>query len=172
MHRPIQATLSSNPRTLVALVFAFTQGCAAITSIGAEAADVQISDLNDLDFGAVPPTIGTLSANSDLCVPMAPRGRYSLVGFGNGSGGAFSLVDSGNGVHQIDYSVRISDRGQGRAQELNAGVPLTELRASRFLNNNRCNPRGNIEVIINGTDISGAPPGNYTGTLTLTVVPE
>ena len=61
-----------------------------ITSTHATAADaeLQITELKDLDFGLVPPTVGTLTADSDLCVPMVPRSRYSLIGFGNGSGGA------------------------------------------------------------------------------------
>ena len=144
----------------------------ASCGFGAYAADVQITDLNDVDFGVVPPTVGTLRADSDLCVSMQPRGRYSLVGFGNGTGGAFSLVDSGNGVHTLDYGVRINDRGNRRGRRLVAGVPLTNLRASRFSNNGRCNPRGRIRVIINGADIQAARPGQYNGTLTLTVVPE
>ncbi len=142
------------------------------TSARAAEAQVQITELSDLDFGVVPPTVGTLTAESDLCVPMAPRSRYSLIGFGTGSGGAFSLVDSGNGVHSIDYQVRINDRGRSAGDELFAGTPMTGLRASNFLPNGRCNPRGQIRIIIDGAEIGSAAPGNYNGTLTLTVVPE
>lgn len=138
----------------------------------AKAADIQVKDLNDVDFGQVPPTAGTLRANSDFCVAMRPRGRYSLIGFGNGSDGAFSLVDSGNGAHSIDYRVRISDRGRNAGQELFKGTPLTGLRASQFRNNGRCNPRGRIRVIVDGAELQRAAPGSYNGTLTLTVVPE
>lgn len=145
-----------------------------LTSKHAAAADaeLQIRDLQDLDFGLVPPTVGTLTADSDFCVPMVPRSRYSLIGFGNGSNGAFSLVDPGNTAHTIDYRVRISDRGRGNGDELFANTPLPGLRASNFLPNGRCNPRGLIRVIIEGSEIQSAAPGSYDGTLTLTVVPE
>jgi len=136
------------------------------------AEEILINDLQDLEFGAVPPTSGTLKASSDLCVVGPPRGFYSLLGFGNGSNGAFSLIESGNGVHTLDYSVSVSERGNGRGQPLIAGVPLTRLRPSNLRGNGRCAPGGHINVTIDGEDIQGARPGRYSGTLTLTVVPE
>jgi len=136
------------------------------------AEEILITDLEDLEFGVVPPTSGTLEASSDLCVVGPPRGFYSLLGFGNGTNGAFSLIESGNGVHTLDYSVSVTARGNGRGQPLIAGVPLTRLRPSNIRGNGRCAPGGRISVIIDGEDIQGARPGRYNGTLTLTVMPE
>ena len=136
------------------------------------AEEILITNLEDVDFGVVPPTTGTLEGNSDLCVVGPPRGFYSLLGFGNGSNGAFSLIETGNAIHTLDYSVSISDRGSNRGQPLIAGVPLTNLRPGNIRGNGRCAPGGNIRVIIDGGDIQGTRPGHYNGTLTLTVVPE
>lgn len=155
-----------------AVAFVVAQFILSAISFSAHTAELQIRDLGDIDFGEAPATIGTLRSNSSFCVAMQPRGRYSLIGFGDGAGGAFSLIESGNGTHTLDYRVRVSDRGRRRGRPLDAGTPLYGLRASRFRNNGRCNPRGTIEVIIDGNAIQSARPGRYSGTLMLTVVPE
>lgn len=174
MHRLIPSSLNLPLNTMAprAIAFVVAQFLFSAISFSAHTAELQIKDLADIDFGEAPATIGTLRSNTSFCVAMQPRGRYSLVGFGNGAGGTFSLIDSGNGIHTLDYRVEVSDRGRRRGQPLLAGIPLSGLRASRFRNNGRCNPRGAIAVIIDGNDIQNARPGQYKGTLMLTVVPE
>ena len=178
MHHPYSAELYSNlfglASPLRSRLASFVLGYLVAGSIAlpTRAADIQIRDLNDINFGEVPATVGTLEGDSSVCVAMRPRGRYSLRGFGSGTNGAFSMVDLGNGVHTLDYSVFFSHNSRGRGQQLTPGQRLRRLRASRFRNNGRCNPRGRIRVVVDGQDIQAAHPGSYGGTLTLTVEPE
>ena len=135
-------------------------------------ADIQVRDLEDINLGTVPPTVGNIRGSATFCVAMRPRGRYSLLGTGDGPGGRFAITETGTGVHRINYNVRVSDRGNRRGQRLRAGIPLRGLRASRFRNNGRCTPRARVDVIVRAADTASAHPGRYEGTLTLTVVPE
>ena len=173
MHRHIPPPFRSLlKRPVASLLNLLCSGGLIAVTPASVAEEILIRDLENVQFGAVPPSSGTLEVSSDLCVTLSSRGRYSLLGFGNGSSGAFSLVDSGNGVHTLDYSVRITDRGNNRGEPLIAGIPLTNLRGSNTNGNGRCNPTGRIRVIVEGDDIQAAMPGRYSGTLTLTVVPE
>lgn len=165
IHRLLRACKSSRcPRPLLLGLL--------LTPICAQSADIQLRDLEDLDFGSVPPTAGNLSAETRFCVPMQPRGRYSLVATGDGQAGQFTLFEAGNSAHSIDYSVLISDRNRRSGRRVRPGVPLNNLRASRFNRNGRCNPRARLQVSVRGGQLESAAPGRYEGTLSLTVVPE
>jgi len=136
------------------------------------AADVQIADLTNIDFGAVPPTVGELRADTTFCVAMEPRGRYSLIGRGSGPAGDFQLIERGNGVHSIDYQVQVSDRGRRFRDVLQPGISLANQRASGLLGNGRCQTQARLRVVVSGNQMQSAAPGRYQGTLSLLVVPE
>jgi len=136
------------------------------------AADIQIVDLSDIDFGVVPPTAGSLTADTEFCVALDPRGRYSLIGRGSGPAGNFQLIERGTGVFSIDYNVLVSDRGRNFTDLLIAGVPLSNQRGGRFLNNGRCLPSSHLRVVVPSGQLQSAAPGRYEGTLSLMVVPE
>ena len=136
------------------------------------AADIQIVDLSDIDFGVVPPTAGDLTASTEFCVAMDPRGRYSLVGRGSGPAGDFRLTERGTGAYSIDYVVQVSDRGRRFADVLQPGTPLTNQRASQLTTNNRCQPPARLRIQVSSNQLQSAVPGHYEGTLSLLVVPE
>lgn len=142
------------------------------TSWPLRAADIQIVDLSDIDFGVVPPTAGDLSADSEYCVAMDPRGRYSLIGLGSGPGGGFQLIERGTGAFGINYNVEVSDRGRRFSDVLQPGIALGNQRASQLLNNGRCQPSSRLRIVISSNQLAGAVPGRYQGTLSLLVVPE
>jgi|GEM_PF-1487715 len=136
------------------------------------AADIQLGQLRDINFGAVPPTVGDLRGESPFCVSMQPRARYSLIGEGSGPQGSFRLTDAGNKAKTVEYRITVTDRGRRRGRTLRPGQPLSNLRASRVRPNNRCQPAGLIRVTVPAASIAAASPGRYAGTLSLTVVPE
>lgn len=170
MHPPTYTPKHNSPQSRL-LALLLVMGSTLYTQVTC-AAEIQIRDLEDINFGLVPATIGDLDAGTSYCVAMAPRGRYSLLGTGDGPGGTFVLIETGTGLHTIAYSVRIADRGGRRGRLLRPNIPLSNLRASRQRNNGRCNPQGTIQVLIEGGSIAAALPGSYLGTLSLTVVPE
>lgn len=152
---------------LVAVLF-----CSLFIAAPLHAADIQIVDLNDIDFGAVPPTVGDLTAATEFCVPMDPRGSYSLVGRGSGPAGSFALTERGTGAHHIQYSVQVADRGRRFDDVLQSGIPLNNQRASRLNNNGSCQPPSRLRILISSEQLQSAAPGRYEGTISLLVAPE
>lgn len=157
---------------LCTLLAAALAGMICLSPGFAADAQIQIRDLDDIDFGAVPPTIGDVRADASFCVAMAPRGRYSLIGRGDGPSGTFALTETGTEVHHINYIVRISDLGRRFGRVLRPGVAMNNLRASRQRQNGNCRPEARIRIVVRGSQIAAAYPGRYEGTLSLTVVPE
>lgn len=140
---------------------------AATTSL----ADISVTDLRDIDFGAVPPTAGRLVTRMDFCVSMDRRGNYGVIALGTGPAGAFTLS---NGVQDIPFTLRFSDRPGRPGAMLTPGIPEMGLRAPRRRNRGGyCNrPSASIELAIAAAALQGASSGQYSGTLVLTVTPE
>ncbi len=137
---------------------------------GAVAMDIRISDLSDIDFGAVPPTAGQLVRRMDFCVSLSEPGRYSVTALGTGRGYAFELS---NGHSPLPVEVRYSDRPGRRGVSLVPGVPETGLKGRKRKRRSDCNrPTASIEVVVEAADLIAAPAGRYGGVLTLTVSPE
>lgn len=142
------------------------------TSARLFAAEISIVSLQDLDFGQVPPTVGTLRSRTAFCVALEPRGRYRIIASGDGAAGGFALQGA-SGVAQLAYRVFVTERGRGRGTEVQANVPLTGLRGKESGNNGRCRPPlGSIFVQIDAAELQQARPDRYRGVLSMTVVPE
>ena len=80
----------------------------------AEAAQMRISNLEDVDFGQVTGAANRIQQHLRICVSSSPAGPYQLVATGEGGGGAFTLSNGGAGV--LEYAVSASARGRGGAQ--------------------------------------------------------
>lgn len=148
-----------------ALVFA-----AILATTASLAADIRISDLRDIDFGAVRPTAGRLVNTMDFCVSMSENGRYGIVARGTGKADAFTLS---SGSWDLPYTLHYTDKPGRRGALLKPGVPVTGFKAKKRKKNVDCNrPSASIEVTINSADLRAAGAGQYKGVLILTVTPE
>lgn len=157
------------PTALVAFVVAF-----ALPGLTALAAEIEVDELSDFDFGQVPPSAGELTAEDTFCVALLERGSYQITAVTDAPGGEFVLLGV-DGVlgRGVAYRVFVNERGGGRGDELMPGVPLTGLRSRARLPNGRCpRPLPRITVTISAGALGRAPPGVYRGALGLTVSPE
>ena len=137
------------------------------------AATLAITELEDIDFGDVPPTADLVRQRIRACVNMTPAGPYTITGFGAGAGGAFQLHQPGTPSANLEFSVYVGNRGRRARQQLAPGVPSDSLMARLPRPNGRCRPPFlNIAVLIDATDLRTAPGGTYQGRLELTVAPE
>ncbi len=132
--------------------------------------DIRVSDLSDIEFGAVPPTAGRLVRRMDFCVSLSEPGRYSVTALGSGAGYAFELSD---GLSPLPLEVLYSDRPGRRGVSLVPGVAETGLRGRKRKRRSDCRrPTASIEVAVRAADLAAASAGRYRGVLTLTVAPE
>ncbi|MEM7082789.1 MAG: hypothetical protein AAF465_08645 [Pseudomonadota bacterium] len=173
---------------LPATVQAATQGTTA-PGISTGSVDVvvttglvaRVSGLNDINFGTWSGA-GDLSASDNLCIG---RSGVGLFGTGiyrvrlDGDGDAFDVnaFTLSNGTDLLYYNVAFNDAVGAGGTPVTGGVMLnnqTGFGFWQFLNvvfgcavNN-----ANIEVTIPATELNSAPAGNYTGTLTIVLIPE
>ncbi|MFK8017030.1 MAG: hypothetical protein AB8G17_16525 [Gammaproteobacteria bacterium] len=139
-------------------------------SVPAFGANIVIGGLDDLDFGRVTPTSGTVRQSTRVCVAVDDPGRYSLVATGDGPGGQF-LLDGG--IALLPFRAFFSDTADRRGRELRTAQPLRNLRAKRIEGNRGCQRRNSrLTVLFDGSDLQAMPSGSYRGTLTLMVTPE
>lgn len=170
MHYTLAILLSLFHRQAVTRGFLCVLATLTCQSVGA--AEVQITQLADIDFGRVPPTVSEVRSAANFCVALEPQGRFNIIATGDGPGGSFLLQQSG-GVGAISYTVTVSDRGRGRGRLVQAGVPLGGLRALSPRPNGACSqPFGTVTAMIDGRALRAARPGFYRGTLNLLVAPE
>ena len=156
--------MDSRTRIVTASVAALLTLSLAITS---NAATLSIVELEDVDFGSVPPSAGAVNQSIRFCVSMDPRGPIQLTGIGAGSGGAFALLDTGSGNFEIGYEVVV------RGHNLIPGVPFTGIRAGPPGQGGECRPpRYRLTVTVDAADLASAPAGQYRGRLQLMVAPE
>jgi hypothetical protein len=138
-----------------------------VSAAMSNAATLSIVELEDVDFGTVPRNAGAISGDFRFCVSMDPKGPFQIIGVGDGTGGAFALLDTSGGSFEIGYAVVV------RGHELGPGVPFTGLRAAPPGAGGECRPpRYRLTVTVDAADLSSAPAGRYRGRLQLTVAPE
>jgi spore coat protein U-like protein len=127
---------------------------------------VQISRLNDLDFGTYAGS-GNLVGNEAFCVYRNGTGAYQATLTGDGTGGAFTIASGGN---TIPYTVSYDDGGGAAAVTtgtLNTGLMGNATAAD-------CGAADNTTVTITMTEaaLQSQPTGTYQGTLTILIGPE
>ncbi len=159
----------------VAPAYAATQGAVGSSSTGTSVISVVVSPLaritaiDDVSFGTWSGS-GALSATDDVCV-WTTGGAYSITATGGGTGGAFTLADGSN---EVSYSVTWDDvAGSSSGTSLTAGSGLSGQTSSATSTD--CtggSMTATLGVSIAEGDLSGAPSGNYSGTLTLVIAPE
>jgi hypothetical protein len=141
-----------------------------LSNAPAARSDVQIAGLTDLNLGTWTGT-GDLTGDISHCVQntVAP-GKYSIEASGDGSGGAFALI---NGVTSIPMQLSYSD-GSGWSS-LTPNSPLGNLKGLKSSGFSQCMSGKNpylIRVLILQSDLSLANDGTYGGTIYLNVVPQ
>lgn len=138
----------------------------------AQAQRVRISDLSDVNFGAVS-AVGDQRRSQNLCVFLNATGRtYSVTAYGNGAANAFSLS---NGHSELAFDVEwagVANASSG--SQLVPAVPLTGQSSSA--SNQTCSSgpisSASLTIVLRGTQLADALQGTYSGTLTLVVAPD
>ena len=135
------------------------------------AATIIITDLEDVDFGDLPPTSSTIAQRIRACVNSTPAGPYRLLAQGFTTDGSFHLT---NGAGEaLPYDVFASRRRNRLGRPLQAGIPRGGFSARSPNPNGRCRPpRVWITVVVQEEMLQQAPGGAYSGTLQITVAPE
>ncbi len=140
---------------------------------------IRIGGLRDFNFGVWNSGDGTLSDNDNVCIAKNDIfGPYAIRAAGNGDGFDPAAFTLSNGADQIYYNVYWNDaNGTGGNQQLAPGVVLHGQTggAFTFLINlifGICNTNANVEIEIPDTELQAASGGNYSGTLTLLVIPD
>lgn len=125
---------------------------------------IRISDLNDIPLGTFD-GVNDLIASDDICVYRNNAAATYMV-TASGSGGSF---DVDNGIDVIPYQVEYDDS--------NGFVVLTDSAPAAMANADSTRldcggtPVATVRITMGAIDMSGASPGLYTDTLTLTVAP-
>lgn len=144
--------------------------CLCAFALPSFAANIQISELSDLDFGRVSPTGGSLSQYVTLCISMDTRDNYDLTAYGLGVAGAFELDGV---IATLPFRAFYSDRRNRRGRELRSGEPLLDLRSRGPLYRGGCRRRNaRLTIMMDNAQLQTMPSGRYRGTLTLMVSPQ
>lgn len=134
---------------------------------------VQISNLTDIDFGAITNLNTDLSQSQTVCAyasGLPPR--YSIIARGSGAGNAFTLS---NGTSTMAYEVQWNAAaGQTSGTGLSANAALTGQASGALLPTCTLGltPSGTLTVILRAAELSAARAGSYTGVLTLLLSPN
>ena len=151
--------------------------CAVTCALAAAPASAQkanISGVTDLTFSSVSFTSPSTTMSEDICVYSSsfPE-KYQITASGSGNGGSFTLA---SGTDTLAYQVAWSSSpGQtSGGTTLSAGVPLTGQTSSASQKTCNSGPATSASLIITipYSAVDAATAGNYTGTLSLTVIPE
>ncbi len=152
------------------MIPALAVGLLLIGAVPAWPANIVIGGLDDLDFGRVTPTSGSMRQSTRVCVAVDDPGQYSLIALGDGPGGQFTLD---GGIAMLPFRVFFSDTTNRRGRELQTARPLHNLRAKKIQGNRGCQRRNSrLTLVIDGADLEAMPSGRYAGKLTLMVAPE
>lgn len=136
------------------------------------AATLQISELEDVEFGEVSTSATRVWQRMRFCVSMTPAGSYQLTAYGTSSVNSFALQDLDGVAAPIRFELSV---GAGRrGQLMSPGIPVRNLRAGRPRRDGSCRGVGQVrlQVRINEQDLAAAAVGRYQGQLQLTVAPE
>ncbi|MCC5888714.1 MAG: spore coat protein U domain-containing protein [Gammaproteobacteria bacterium] len=130
---------------------------------------VQISGLNDIDFGTYAGS-GDLERSDDFCVYRNGTGSYNVtISSSQAEGGSFRLV---NGPNAIPYSVRFNDAADiTGGSDVSSGDTLAGTGSATSLT---CGGSSNasLGVSIAASALQAAPSGFYTDVITLLVEPN
>lgn len=136
---------------------------------------VKITGMADLDFGKYNGD-GAESDDQPVCIYSnmeADDNSYMVTATGTGASNSFAIQRQGEGVaaHDIVYTVDFNDQSSPGGETLDAGV--AETGQTGWSNDPSCGTaNANYQVTFSQTALLAAPPGNYTGTLTLVIEPE
>ena len=131
-----------------------------------------------VNFGVWNSGDGTLTDNDNVCIGKNDfGGPYAIRASGNGDGFDPAAFTLSNGTDQIYYNVYWNDAtGTSGNIQLSPGLILYGQTGSffSFLFNlfGFCVANANVEVEIPDTELQAASGGNFTGTLTLLVIPD
>ena len=128
-------------------------------------AEVQVKDVNDINFGRWPGRGGLRGADT-LCISVPPRSLYTVVIRSN----AFKEFAMSNGIDKLSYSVFFNDSASGKGVEVKPNVPLTGQRSAA--GEEGCRSNAHIQVEILEQNLRSAVAGRYTDSLSVTVLPE
>lgn len=141
----------------------------------------RISGLNDIDLGTWSGT-GDLSGSDDLCigrsgVGLFANGAYRVRLDGDGDPSDIHAFTLTNGTHLLYYNVAFNDGTGTGGTPVTGGVMLGGQNGFgfwQFLNLlfDCAVDNANIEVTIPANELQSVPGGNYTGTLTVVLIPE
>ena len=143
----------------------------ALFSNSTLAATITITDLEDVDFGDLPPTSQRIAQRIRACVNSTPAGPYRLLAQGFTSDGSFHLLNGAN--ETLEYRVRASNRRNRLGRQLESGVAQGGFFSRRSSPRGRCRPPFLwITVLVRPEVLQQSPGGDYRGTLQITVAPE
>lgn len=141
----------------------------------------RVSGLNDIDLGTWSGS-GDLSGSDDLCigrsgVGLFANGAYRVRLDGDGDASDISAFTLTNGTNLLYYNVAFNDATGAGGTPVTGGVMLNSQSGFgfwQFLNVQfGCSVNNaNIEVTVPATELQSVPGGNYTGTLTIVLIPE
>lgn len=151
--------------------------CALTSTLAAAPASAQkanISGLTDLTFTSVSFTSPSTTMSEDICVYSSsfPE-KYQITASGSGIGGSFTLASGANTLaYQVAWSSSPGQTSGGTS--LSAGVPLTGQTSSASQKTCNSGPATSASLIVTipYSAVDAATAGNYSGTLSLTVIPE
>ncbi len=128
---------------------------------------VQISDMDPVNLGTFD-GVSNLIGVDGLCVYRnQAAGAYTIEGTGDGAGNAFEIASAGDVLpYQVEY-----DDGTGFVTLTAGAPPANHINADTTAPDCGGGTTADLRVTVLATDMVSAPPGTYTGTLTLTVAP-
>ena len=136
---------------------------------------IQINQLDDIDFGDYQIGMGNLSAEEKFCVFISPNDTYNInITDGVGSGNNFYLT--GNNNENIPYKAYFRTTSTNYYQIIN-GATMGSFTGNEVQNctnqeGYQGGERAYIKLEINENDILDASPQIYKGQIYLTVSPE
>jgi len=137
------------------------------------AAELTITQLEDVDLGEVAPTVRRIQQRTRFCVSSTPDGPFQLTALGSGSAGEFVLSGGAGIPSEIEFSVYASSRGARRGRALVPGVARGGYMARSPRPDGSCRlPFTMMTIVIDPSTVQSVPGGRYWGTLQLTVGPE
>ena len=128
-------------------------------------ADVQITKLDNLDFGTWGGS-GDLDQTDQICIYNTVDANYKVSA--STPAGAFRLNDGGN---VLPYEVRFQGSSGGFVQ-LNYNSPTAFTAANTSSANCGGGTNATLKVTVTESALSSATPGNYSGTVSLLLEPN
>ena len=136
----------------------------------------RVTGLQDVDLGQW--SEGDLTADQNFCIGLFASRNYRIRASGSGTPTDTSAFVLRDGSNYLPYEVYFNDAtGINGRQRLTANQSLTDQGNSRglvyFFNLYGCFfANANLSLVIPEANLETAAAGNYSGTLTLTLIPE